>query len=386
MRSFVRCFLLGVAVAGVAFAGANANAQTQDAEFIPAPELKLSDFQLTQRNTVGLSSTGELRGSVSAFGPRGLRPVGSGQQVRLIRAGEIVGGTQTSVSGEFVVKGVKPGRYTLLAVSPTTIAAYSVNAVTAPTAAGIFEMIAVSEVPLQRSRSMLVAAASMTSDRASIAMNDAGGLEAYGTYRVAMNADGGFRGTARAPEGNLGVVDLSKTTVRIFRGKDFVRETNLDVNGAYSFEGIGAGPLGIVFFGPSGFAAMGLELVQQKYQANIDDRDERFVSLESDVAPEHNVELVPNDDVTSGLDEIESEDEEQVAMGTPLEIPPPFAGGGFGGGGPGSGAGGGGGGGTDGLGGIVGLAALGAALAAGLSGDDDNGFTPAPASPAVPSP
>lgn len=77
---------------------------------------------------VNLTSTGELIGRISTFTPNAveLQPT-SGLQVRIVRDGISVGQAETDSDGRFVVGGLSPGVYTLVATGARGFIAYALN-------------------------------------------------------------------------------------------------------------------------------------------------------------------------------------------------------------------------------------------------------------------
>jgi hypothetical protein len=374
-----------------------------DAETVPAPTLPGIDFPATQQQVVRLTESGKLVGSVSVFSNRALIAVGPDMPIRLVRSGQIVGITKTDPVGGFQFSGLEPGVYTLLAAGPDLIAVYSITALPMDdVTASPLDIIAVGGIPFQRTVAMaagslpavaLGVASPVVNNGSNIQIDQTAIVAAYraaitdesGTYRVLMTPTGGIEGQVTLPGIAPGSVDLSRTTLRAFREGQMIAETMLGVDGRYSIAAIGPGPIGLVFFGPDGFAAMGMELVAKNLNAGGPAVDETLVALQGPAAPAGNVVMAPNSDVQPALGDVSDDFPGNEPVGTPLDVPPPMnAGAGFAGGAPGPGAGGGGGG-NGGLGGVAGLAAIGAVLAAALaSDDDDNNFVPRPTSPALP--
>lgn len=358
------------------------------AEAIPAPQAGSQIKQLTPQQVVSLGSGGVLPGSVSIFAGGGLQNVPEGLPVLLIRGGRVMSATKTDSRGKFSFRGISAGVYTVMAAREDVLSVMAVTVVpSGGSAEQSLDLVAVTDMPLERSMSILAGL------RRGVSLNEApepryepdGGV-AMGIYRVVLSPTGGFSGYLSIPGIPRGVVDLSTMQVRVVRDGRIVAEAEVESDGKYKVDSVGPGPAGVVMFGPSGFAATGVEFVAGNLRAQADIAAEQFVSLQDKPSPgEFNMDLSPPGDAQAGLEEVQQVEEGVPPVGAPLEIPPPFAGGGLSAAGPGSGFGGGGGG-PGGLGGIAGLAAIGATVAAALlaGDDDDGGFRPAPASPALP--
>lgn len=369
-----------------------ANAQDLSFETLGKPAQVVADPEsssplpaLTQNQWARIGERGELVGRVSLFASDGLALAGPGMIVKLVSQGRVIGQTQTDPEGEFGFIGVKPGIFTIIAADPRNIAVYALTAVPADGGPVTeLDLIAVSDMDMDRSLAMVAGSSRLVGTGKPMALPVYSPVrrEVLNTYKVQMTADGGFRGLVSVPGIPSSEVDLSEMRLRVVRGDRTIAEESIAANGEYSVAGIGPGPAGAIFYGPNGFAAMGIEIVGPERQITaVAAATETLVALQGGGAPGLNVDLAPVSDVGPAFAPGPGGPEEP---GPPGEFPPPPGGGGPGGGGPGGGFGGGGGGG--GLGGIGGLAAVGAAVAAAvaLSDDDDDNFVPPPASPATP--
>lgn len=380
-------------------AAATVNAQSLDFETIggefgaiPSPKTGSVGKQLTPQQIVSLGSGGSLGGNVSVFATGGLETVREGISVLLIRDGRIVSSSKTDSGGDFVFSRMNSGVYTVMAAGGDFLAVFAVTVVPAGgIAADSLDIVGSTGMPLDRSMSILAGLRRVLPGNETPLPRyrpDAG--VAIGNYRVVLDASGVFGGYLSIPGVSRGSADLSSMQVRVIRGGKVVAESKVAADGRYEVDAVGVGPAGVMMFGPSGFAAFGVEFLDGNLQARRPEEAQRLVSLQDrpqgDPPGELNVDISPTNDAQAGLEEVQQQlGEDSLPPGPALQIPPPLAGGGLAAAGPGGGFGGGGGG-TGGLGGIAGLAAIGATAAAALisSDDDDNRFTPPPASPAIP--
>jgi hypothetical protein len=371
-----------------------ASAQELSFETLGKPAQVVADPQeasqlppLTQNQWARIGVNGELVGRVSLFASDGLALAGPGMMVKLVSQGRVIGQTQTDPEGQFGFVGVTPGVFTIVAADPRNIAVYAMTAVPADGGPVTeLDLIAVSDMDMDRSLAMVAGASRLAGTGKPLAMPvySAERREVLNTYKVQMTAAGGFRGLVSVPGVPSGQVDLSDMRLRVVRGDRTIAEESVSANGEYSVAGIGPGPAGAIFYGPNGFAAMGIEIVGSEQQITaIQPSTEMLVALQDGGARSLNVDLADVSDVRTALATGPNGPNE---IGPPVNPVAPPLGGGAGGGGPGGGFGGGSGGGG-GLGGVGGLALVGAAVAAAVAlsdDDDDDNFVPLPASPALP--
>ncbi|XZE51990.1 hypothetical protein SH139x_003662 [Planctomycetaceae bacterium SH139] len=210
--------------------------------------------------------------------------------------------------------------------------------------------------------------------------------------QLAQDVDGGVSGRiieagsseqGLAPAGGMNVLLLQDGIVR---GQAV---TNFD--GRFQIKGMGLGEYDLVASGPSGYAAVGFQLVESLAAQSAglpSTRDgQQFVSTVSQpppapASPGITLQAAPSGPGFTTLSEGRSDEGitvfEPFGGSAPGGFSPASGGGGFGGGGLGGGGGGG-------LGGIGGLAAIGGVIAAVVaSDDDDDNFVPSVSSPATP--
>lgn len=343
---------------------------------------------LTLRQWMPLGAGGRLVGEVMMLDSEAKAVACEGVRVFLVRDGEVEASVRSMAGGRFEFTGVRPGVTTIIANDQQCFAAYSLTLVdgTGLAKPELLTVFAISPWEPSRRAAILSsstsATATPTTDTAVQFVSQQRDMRS--TVRVAIDADGGFTGTVLYPGRAAGASDMTGMMVRVLRGGQLVREAAVKQDGSFAVTGVGAGPVGVVVFGPKGFAATAIELVapSARSAATSTLATESLVMLQGAVASGVNVEIAPNGDVAPVVNGQTGEEGEEEGS-VPLDIPPPeFAG--FGGGAPAGGfGGGGGGGGMGGIGELAGLAAIGAALAA-FAGDDDNNFVPRVVSPAVP--
>ncbi|XZE55352.1 hypothetical protein SH139x_001360 [Planctomycetaceae bacterium SH139] len=347
---------------------------------------------LTLRQWVRLGSGGRLLGKVVTLAADGsMLPCGE-TRVSLVQNGQVLTSQRADADGEFEFRGVTPGVITIVASESTCFAAYPLTVVGGDQIGETAEPLtiaAISQLPSPRRQALV---ASLTSARRSPQASPPSRFvpsarQTLDTFRVAMTPEGGVSGAVLIPGLTQAPVDMSQMLVRAVRDNQVVGEARVTADGSFSLDDLGPGPVGIIFFGPLGFAATAIELVPADARsASLSNATKQrlVANLQSTSAPGINLEIAPLADVSSV---VMNEPSEEAGDGSlPLEVPaPPTPGGGIAGGSGGGFGGGGGGAGGGGLGGIGGLAAIGAIIAAvAASGDDEPPFIPTPVSPAIP--
>lgn len=347
---------------------------------------------LTIRQWVRLGSGGRLLGKVVTLAADGSMLACSETRVSLVQNGQVLTSQRADADGEFEFRGVAPGVITIVASESTCFAAYPLTVVGGDQIGETAEPLtiaAISQLPSPRRQALV---ASLSSARRSPLASPTSRFvpstrQTLDTFRVAMTPEGGVSGEVLIPGLMQAPVDMSQMLVRAVRDNQVVGEVRVAADGKFAIDDLGPGPVGIIIFGPLGFAATAIELIPPaaRSAALANETEQQLVAnLQSTAAPGINLEIAPVADVSSVVMNEPSNEAEGGSV--PLEVPPPptpaggmvgGSGGGFGGGGGGSGGGG--------LGGIGGLAAIGAVIAAvAASDDDDPPFIPTPISPALP--
>ncbi len=347
---------------------------------------------LTLRQWVRLGSGGRLLGKVVTLSSDGTMLPCSETRVSIVQNGQVLTSRRADADGEFEFRGVAPGVITIVASESSCFAAYPLTVVDGDQIGETGEPVtiaAISQLPSPRRQALV---ASLTSARRSPLTSPPSRFvpsarQTLDTFRVAMTPEGGIRGEVLIPGLMQAPVDMSQMMVRAIRDNQVAGEVRVAADGKFAIDKLGPGPVGIIIFGPLGFAATAIELVPPPARsATLGNESEQqlVANLQSTAAPGINLEIAPLADVSSVVMNEPSEQSDSGSL--PLEVPPPTtpaggmvggSGGGFGGGGGGAGGGG--------LGGIGGLAAIGAVIAAvAASDDDDPPFIPTPVSPALP--
>lgn len=115
-------------------------------------------------------------------------------------------------------------------------------------------------------------------------------LQSAACFEYELNDEGGFCGRIVIPDGELEVREFTDMKVFLQQGSQQVAEVEVDTNGDFEFEGIVAGPYGLVAAGSEGFAAVPVSLVNnvgpafETGQAKKP-RNQTYVSLQDDFDP-----------------------------------------------------------------------------------------------------
>ncbi len=287
-------------------------------------------------------------------------------RVSLYQAGNVVAFDDTDTEGQFLIEGVSPGIYTLVAETGDSLAVFSLT---------ILDSVAGEHLPNWVEVRMMSTAGGRASElirgqRGRIQMSQqvpekdplVAKRKISSTHQVMIDADGTLKGELSKP---VARVDMSSMVVYIMKDGIEVSKTNVASDGKFTVSGLGSGCYGLVAVGDQGVAATAFCATNRDLVMINADRS-RFVGLAA-LPSVLSVELgEPIWDGTVPLPEnvVASENSEMPCCGNAS------MGGGGGGGGGGIGASAGGGFGQ--IAGIGGLIAVAAVLAA------DDGIKDAP--------
>ena len=282
-------------------------------------------------------------------------------RVSLYQAGKVVAFDDTDTEGEFLIEGVSPGIYTLVAETGDSLALFSLT---------ILDSFAGEHLPNSVEVRMMSTVGGRTSElirgqtgriQMSQQVPEKDPLVAKrkisSTHQVMIDANGTLKGELSKP---VARVDMSSMVVYIMKDGIEVSKTNVASDGKFTVSGLGSGCYGLVAVGDQGVAATAFCATNRDLAMINADRS-RFVGLTA-LPAVLNVELGdPIWVATVPLPEnvVASENSEMPCCGNSS-----MGGGGGGGGGGGSGIGASGGGGFGQIAGIGGLIAVAAVLAA----------------------
>jgi hypothetical protein len=301
-------------------------------------------------------------------------------QIDLVQDGLTVSRGLSDVEGDFIIDGVKPGVYSLVATGENELAVYSLSILDATQGSSLPDRLHIRTISsasrrvteLLRGNTMPTwIAGSKKAGAPTVAVTSS-----HGSPNVLIDSRGGIHGTISKPNAN---VSTEGTLVCLVQDGKEVARTRTARDGSYRFESVAPGAYGLVVSGPQGIAALGFTAVRASTLASLRANGSKFVSRTATQQDE-----IPEPQPTQESLDVElAEPDSYVPMETvPLEesvvigeypYAPTMGGGagGFGGGGGGIGAGGGLG--AGGLGGIGTLAALGAVTAVAITQASDDG-------------
>ncbi|MFU7560244.1 carboxypeptidase-like regulatory domain-containing protein [Roseiconus sp. JC912] len=348
-----------------------------------------------------VSSSGKLRAAIlPPFG--GQYQQGSPVQVNIIgQDGNVVLGASDEASEtDLLFESIQPGTYTLVATGPELVAIYAMHVVEdAEATSGLPMLVAPAALPIEVVRKaasrylpMEVNFASVFTPTSGTKMLQTQTDSPNSLVKLAANQVSGQ--LFRAGADRQGLIKAGVNNVLVYQGNALVAQVVSEETGAFRVDGLTPGPYSIIIAGPDGLAVTGFEVVEagtSTASLGIAD-DQHLVSMKA--AVNHSVfavQLAPVGLNSPALDKLFDDSvpgpANVAASGPPVagvpaaQVPGGGAGGSFGGGGGGGGGGLGGGGG---IGPIVGLSVVGAAIAIAASDDDDTLVPPPIASPSTP--
>jgi hypothetical protein len=210
-------------------------------------------------HTVALNSSGAVEGRVAAMNANGTQGIAD-LTVYFLSNGKVADQTKTSADGSFRVSGLKEGNYSFVATGENGFAAYGVQVVgetagvsnTMEAAAVAPNFAAVKQILNDNLPSQVA-----TEIVANVVDEDAKPL--VGANRVAL-VEGKLVGNVRS----LVTSDNAGATVHILKGDKKVASVEANENGSFSVSDLEPGVYGFVATGPSGFAALSFEAVQDE--------------------------------------------------------------------------------------------------------------------------
>ncbi|WP_143544016.1 hypothetical protein [Rhodopirellula sp. MGV] len=355
------------------------------------------------------SPIGSDNASSTTFRAAILPPPGSndktGSQVRVAVTsldGTVIDGHPSRSSGtDLEFDAVAPGTYSLVATGPGLVAIYAVHLVGGPSSSPAEPLLvspahlsletvqkAVSRyLPLDVSFPTTFATADGKQVLNESKLPGASLIRVSGSQLQGQLYRAGYKGN--------GFTKAGQNNVLVYSGLDQIAQVVSRADGTFTLDDLLPGPYSIIIAGPDGLAVTGFEVVgDHTTTAQVNAADQHFVTqVESVVHTRFAIQLAPVGLESPALDIVFDPSRSGMLGGAGLTSPISGVpanqlsamGGGAGGAGP---IGGGGGGGSlgagAGIGPVIGLGAVGAAIAVAASDDDDNLEPPAIASPTTP--
>ena len=288
-------------------------------------------------------------------------------RVSLYQAGKVVAFDDTDTDGRFLIEGVSPGIYTLVAETGDSLAVFSLTILDSFAGVHLPNSVEVRMVSIVGGRTSEIIRGQTGRIQMSQQVPEKDPLVAKrkisSTHEVMIDANGTLKGELSKP---VARVDMSTMVVYIMKDGIEVSRTKVASDGKFTVSGLGSGCYGLVAVGDQGVAATAF-CATNRGLAMINDDRSRFVG-QTDLPTVLRVELgdsIGDDTLPTPENVVASEN----SFLTPeMQRGNASTGGGGGGGGTGASAGGG-------FGKIAGIGGL-IAVAAVLAADDGNNDAP----------
>lgn len=251
---------------------------------VETPAAVDSAIGLARVHTVALNRNGAVEGRIASI--EGVNKGLSSLRVFFVQNGEVISETSTQEDGSFIAQQVPEGAYSFVATGENGFAAYGVRVVSDATGKldNLMEAAAVS--PNFASVKQIIKdklPAEVTEQILSTVVSDEDRV--VGSNRVRLN-DGQLQGSVVALLGDRDSVE--GTYVHIIQDNNQVAEVQADSSGSFMVPDLEPGVYDFVAAGPSGFAAVSFEAIQEETSvitdegsvAGLADTDELPVSIE----------------------------------------------------------------------------------------------------------
>jgi hypothetical protein len=284
-------------------------------------------------------------------------------RVSLVKNGTAIVVDDTDVDGDFLLEGVTPGVYSLVAETANSISIFSLTVLDAISGEHLPNSVQVRLMSTEGGRvTEIIQGQTLPTDETSpVPTKDPlkGSRKVSDSHQVLLDAQGNMKGQLSRP---LTSVDMSDMVVYVMKDGSEVSRAKVSSDGKFTVRGLSAGCYGLVAAGEQGVAASGFcATTRNVAQANAFTMD--ATNPPADNIAESNLDSRPAASPMMG--------------GGAMGMPPGF------GGGMGGGASGGGGFGSGGL-GLGGLASIGGLIAVGIIAADDDEDNAPVVSPVVP--
>ena len=213
-----------------------------------------SSIGVTRVHAVALNSTGAIEGRVASMDAAGTQGI-SDLSVYFMKNGKVVQETTTSSDGSFRVEGLSEGNYSFVASGENGFTAYGVKVV--GETAGIDNVMEASAVAPGVAVVKQILNTNLPKEFATASSSNVD-QAVVGANRVNM-IDGKLVGTVRS----LDNVSVEGTLVHILSGDKQVAKVETDKDGNFSISDLEPGVYNFVSTGPSGYAAVSFEAVNE---------------------------------------------------------------------------------------------------------------------------
>ena len=209
---------------------------------------------VARAHAVSLNSSGAIEGRVAAMNTDGTQGIAD-LTVYFLSNGKVVQETATSSDGSFRVEGLSEGNYSFVATGENGFAAYGIKVVGETVGVdNVMEAAAVAP-GVDAVKQILDSNVSVEVAKTS---SDANNQVVVGANRVNL-VDGKLVGTVRS----LDNISVDGTLVHILSGDKQVAKVETDADGNFSVTDMKPGVYSFVSTGPSGYAAVSFEAVNE---------------------------------------------------------------------------------------------------------------------------
>ncbi|MEQ1824342.1 MAG: hypothetical protein ABL921_00265 [Pirellula sp.] len=302
-------------------------------------------------------------------------------RVSLLRNGNVEYSDDTDIDGDFLMEGVTPAVYTLVAETADSLALFSLTVLDEVSGKHLPNSLQVRLMPVSSRANEIIRGQTLPKDlnHPTPAQDPLESTrKSNETHHVMLDASGNLKGQlSRATER----VDMSSMTVFVMKEGTEVSRTKVASDGKFVVRGLSSGCYGLLAAGEAGLAAVGFCATSQDLAKQMGDK-EKLVSFNAKPLPSLNIELGDPIGKSPSAPINDAVANEEVSPAVPLGAfgmgagyaGMPYSGGGSGGGGGGFGSG---------PGGWGSLAGIGGLIAAGviLATDDNENNVPSPIAP-----
>ena len=251
---------------------------------VQTPSAVDSAIGLARVHSVALNRNGSVEGRIASI-ENGTNEGLASLKVFFVQNGEVVSETTTQSDGSFVAQSVPEGAYSFVATGENGFAAYGVRVVSDATGKLDNLMQAAAVSPNMDSVKQIIKEKLPSEVTEQILSTVVSEDRVVGANRVRLN-DGQLQGSVVAL---LGDENTEGTYVHIIKDNTQVAEVQADESGSFMVKDLEPGVYDFVAAGPSGFAAVSFEAVQDEETpsvlsegevADLVDTDELPVSIE----------------------------------------------------------------------------------------------------------
>lgn len=212
-----------------------------------------SSIGVTRVHAVALNSSGAIEGRVASMNAQGTQGIAD-LSVQFMKNGKLVQETSTSSDGSFRVEGLSEGNYSFIASGENGFAAYGVKVV--GETAGVDNVMEASAVAPGVAVVKQILDSNLPTEFAAPAASTE--TPVVGAHRINL-VDGKLVGSVRS----LDNASVAGTLVHILSGDQQVARVETNEDGTFAIADITPGVYNFVSTGPSGYAAVSFEAVNE---------------------------------------------------------------------------------------------------------------------------